>query len=514
MDGFAAVDFGLAREVLQRGIAALYAIAFVSTLNQFRPLLGERGLLPAPELLGWARATARASAHASRRARYRLRPTMFRYLRYTDARLVALCLAGLVMAATLVAGIPQLGPPWVPMLCFLALWLGYMSIVSIGQTFYGFGWEMLLLEAGFLAAFLGSNDQPPTVVVIVLFWWLVFRLEFGAGMIKIRGGREWRDLTALMYHHETQPMPGPLSRQAHLLPRWFHRGEVVGNHVAQLVVPWFLFAPLLGLVVPGPIPALVGAGAAAVVIATQLWLVLTGNFAWLNWATIVLAFSAIGVPATALRGGDAGPGAAGAASPLPGTIDGVPIAWLVVTCAVGALYLWLSVAPVQNLVARRQLMNASFNRWQLANAYGAFGSVTKQRIEIVVEGTMDADPDRAHWEEYGFKGKPGDLRRVPRPFAPYHLRLDWLMWFLPLGRSLDEWFTTFLVRLLDADPATLRLLGHDPFDGGRPRFVRAVSYRYRFATRAEHRADGARWVRDRERLVVPPIGADAAQRGA
>ena len=117
---------------------------------------------------------------------------------------------------------------------------------------------MLLLEAGFLAAFLGSDSQPPSTVVIVLFWWLVFRLEFGAGMIKIRGGREWRDLTALTYHHETQPMPGPLSRQAHLLPRWFHKGEVIGNHFAQLVVPWFLFAPILGLWVPGPVPAIVG----------------------------------------------------------------------------------------------------------------------------------------------------------------------------------------------------------------------------------------------------------------
>ena len=191
----------------------------------------------------------------------------------------------MIVGAALVLGIPQLGPPWVPMLCFLALWLGYMSIVSIGQTFYSFGWEMLLLEAGFLAAFLGSDGQPPSTVVIVLLWWLVFRLEFGAGMIKIRGGREWRDLTALMYHHETQPMPGPLSRQAHLLPRWFHRGEVIGNHFAQLVVPWFLFAPLVGLWVPGPVPGIVGAAAAAIVIATQLWLVVTGNFAWLNWAT-------------------------------------------------------------------------------------------------------------------------------------------------------------------------------------------------------------------------------------
>lgn len=478
MDGFAAVDFEFARQVLQRGIAGLFVVAFVSTLNQFRPLVGEHGLLPAPELLDWAR---------SRRGRRLLRPTVFLHVRYTDRRLTALCAAGIVVAGALVAGIPQLGPPWVPMLCFLALWLGYMSITSIGQTFYGFGWEMLLLEAGFLAAFLGSNDQPPPVVVIVLFWWLVFRLEFGAGMIKIRGGREWRDLTALMYHHETQPMPGPLSRQAHLLPRWFHRGEVLGNHFAQLVVPWFLFAPILGLWVPGPVPAIVGATAAAIVIATQAWLVLTGNFAWLNWMTIVLAFSAVGVPLGQQ------------------STRGMPLYWVVITGAVGALFVALSWWPLRNLFARRQLMNASFNRWQLANAYGAFGTVTTERIEIVVEGTTDEDPDAATWREYAFKGKPGDLHRIPRQFAPYHLRLDWLMWFLPLGRSLEDWFTVFLVRLLEGDAATLRLLHDDPFRGERPRWVRAVSYRYRFSTREEFRRTRTRWVRDRRRPVMGPV---------
>ncbi|MET0782274.1 MAG: lipase maturation factor family protein [Microbacterium sp.] len=493
MDGFAAVDFEFARQVLQRGIAALYLVAFVSTLNQFRPLLGERGLLPAPELLEWAR--------SSKRALRLLRPTLFRWVGYTDRRLVALCAAGILVAAALVCGIPQLGPPWVPMIAFLLLWVGYMSIVSIGQTFYSFGWEMLLLEAGFLAAFLGSDSQPPPTVVIVLFWWLVFRLEFGAGMIKIRGGSEWRDLTALMYHHETQPMPGPLSRQAHLLPRWFHRGEVLGNHFAQLVVPWFIFVPILGLWVPGPVPSIVGAVAAGIVIATQLWLVATGNFAWLNWATIVIAFSAVGVPGLGQAQGQI-------AEPVqapPWIIDGIPIAWLVASSAVGALYVVLSWPAVRNLFARRQLMNASFNRLQLANAYGAFGTVTKQRIEIVVEGTTDEDPDAATWQEYSFKGKPGDLRRIPRQFAPYHLRLDWLMWFLPLGRSLDDWFTMLLIKLLEADPPTLRLLADDPFAGAPPRWVRAVSYRYRFTTRAEYRQSRARWHRDRRRGVMGPV---------
>ncbi|MDF2561045.1 MAG: lipase maturation factor family protein [Microbacterium sp.] len=489
VDGFAALDFGFAREVLQRGIAALYLVAFLSSLNQFRPLLGEHGLLPAPALLEWV------GQKAERRRM--LHPTLFSRIRYYDRRLVALCVAGIVVATLLVIGIPQWGPPWVPMLCFLALWLGYMSIVSIGQTFYSFGWEMLLLEAGFLAAFLGSHDQPPPTVVIVLFSWLVFRLEFGAGMIKIRGGREWRDLTALVYHHETQPMPGPLSRQAHLLPRWFHRGEVVGNHFAQLVVPFFLFAPLLSLWVDGPVPQIVGAVAASIVILTQAWLVLTGNFAWLNWATMIIAFSAIGLP---------GVGSADVTPPTdaPWILSGIPLYWVVITSTVGLLYVVVSVPAMRNLFARRQLMNASFNRWQLANAYGAFGTVTKERIEIVVEGS--ADEEGAEWREYEFKGKPGDVRRMPRQFAPYHLRLDWLMWFLPLGHSFDDWFTAFLVRLLEADAPTLALMRVDPFDGEPPRWVRAVSYRYRFATRAEKRAEGVVWVRSRRRVVVGPFG--------
>jgi len=479
MDGFAAVDFGFAREVLQRGIAALFLVAFLSTLNQFRPLLGERGLLPAPQLLEWV--------GASKSRRRMLRPTVFTRIRYTDRRLVTMCASGMLVAAALVAGVPQLGPPWVPMFCFLLLWGGYMSISSIGQTFYGFGWEMLLLEAGLLAAFLGSNDQPPPTVVIVLFWWLLFRLEFGAGMIKIRGGREWRDLTALTYHHETQPMPGPFSRQAHLLPRWFHQGEVVGNHFAQLVVPFFLFAPILSLWVPGPVPQIVGTAAAAVVVLTQLWLIVTGNFAWLNWATVVIAFSAVSWP--------------GAAA----VDDGIPVYWIVITSLVGILFVALSWPALRNLFAHRQLMNASFNRWQIANAYGAFGTVTKERIEYVVEGTTDADPATAAWHEYDFKGKPGDVKRIPRQFAPYHLRLDWLMWFLPLGQSLDDWFTMFLVRLLEADRPTLRMLRSDPFDGERPHWVRVISYRYRFATRAQRRETGAVWVRDRRHVLVRPI---------
>lgn len=453
--------------------AALYAVAFLSTLNQFPALLGERGLLPVPAFLDLARRLAR--------------PTLFRW-HYSDALLRAVCRAGITVAALLLIGLPQAGPPWLPMVAFLALWFLYMSIVNVGQTFYGFGWEILLLEMGFTVAFLGSDQTPPPTTILILITWLVFRLEFGAGMIKIRGGREWRDMTAMFYHHETQPMPGPLSRQAHLLPRPLHKVEVAGNHFAQLVVPFFLFAPQP-----------VASAAAGVIILTQLWLVASGNFAWLNWAAIILTFGAVA---------DSAVHAVFPFIPLEWHSGAeTPAWWLAVVVMVSVLLLVLSYRPLLNLFSRQQLMNASFNRWRLVNAYGAFGTVTKQRIEIVVEGTLDEEPDAPddRWLEYGFKGKPGDVRRLPRQWAPYHLRLDWLMWFLPLRTVHEEWFYAFLKKLLEADQATLGLLRQDPFDGERPRWVRARSYLYRFASREEYRETGDRWVRLLLYEAIPPL---------
>jgi len=458
---FDADGYELARQVLQRGIAAIFVIAFVSTAAQFPALLGEFGVLPVRRYLetGYARR----------------QPTVFRW-RYSDRMLRAVCIGGAAAAASVVLGLPQLAPSWVPMLVFLAMWGAYLSIVNVGQTFYSFGWESLLLEAGFTVAFLGSVDVAPPIVVLLLTRWLVFRLEFGAGLIKLRGDSAWRDLTALTYHHETQPMPNPLSRWAHLLPRWFHRFEVVANHVTQLVVPFFLFAPQ-------PVASV----AAGLIILTQCWLVLTGNFAWLNVITIVLAFSAVGDP-----------------WPSPDYAP-TPAWWVVVVLAASALLAVLGWWPLRNLFSRHQLMNASFNRWHLVNAYGAFGTVTRRRYEIVIEGTLAENPGEGDWVAYEFRGKPGDPRRVPRQFAPYHLRLDWLMWFLALGSRDERWFMALLEKLLRADAPTLRLLRTDPFGGEPPRAVRARRYLYRFATRDERRRSGDWWTRDDAGMLVPPV---------
>ncbi|KAE8763366.1 lipase maturation factor family protein [Georgenia thermotolerans] len=467
---FAAENYDAARFVLQRGIALVYVIAFVAALRQFRPLLGEHGLLPVPQFV------ARVPA--------RLAPSLFHW-RYSDRLLVAVAAVGALVAAALVLGLPQAGPPWVPLLAFLLVWALYLSVVNVGQVFYSFGWESLLLEAGFLAAFLGSDRVAPPLTVIVLFRWLVFRLEFGAGMIKMRGDPCWRDLTCLYYHHETQPMPNPGSWFFHHLPRPLHKVEVAANHVTQLVVPFLLFAPQP-----------VATAAAAVVVVTQGWLMLSGNFAWLNFLTMLLAFSAVGDGALDRL--------------LPWSVgtqahEPTPAWFAVVVLAVTALMVVLSYWPARNLVDRHQRMNASFNRWHLAGAYGAFGSITRRRDEVVVEGTEDDDPFTPDWHEYEFKGKPGRPGRLPRQWAPYHLRLDWGMWFLALGSpSQHRWFTVFLLRLLEADRPTLGLLRHDPFAGRRPRYVRARVFRYRFSTWEELRRTRQWWQRQERALLVAP----------
>ncbi|HLZ48264.1 MAG TPA: lipase maturation factor family protein, partial [Candidatus Limnocylindria bacterium] len=261
-----APDYWLARLVLERGLGAIYLVAFLVALRQFTPLLGERGLLPVREF----------TAHVP----FRVSPSLF-HLRYSDRLFRGCAWLGLALSALVVLGLPDTWPLPLELLPWLALWILYLSIVNVGQTFYSFGWETLLLEAGFLAIFLGPAWTFPPITVVYLARWLVFRLEFGAGLIKMRGDSCWRDLTCLYYHHETQPMPNPLSWYFHHLPRALHRIEVLGNHVAQLVVPWLLFAPQ-------PVATIAG----LIIAGTQSWLVLSGNFSWLNVITIVLAFSA------------------------------------------------------------------------------------------------------------------------------------------------------------------------------------------------------------------------------
>jgi hypothetical protein len=167
----------------------------------------------------------------------------------------------------------------------------------------------------------------------------------------------------------------------------------------------------------------------------------------------------------------------------------------------------LSVGPVLNLLSSGQLMNTAYNPLQIVNSYGAFGSITKERDEIVIEGTaVDDTGDPAVWRAYEFKGKPGDPARLPPQVAPYHLRLDWLMWFAAMSSPNDHpWFQALLLKLLEGDPATLALLRTNPFPNQPPRWVRAQLYRYRFTTPAERAATGDWWKRELVGSYFPAV---------
>lgn len=462
-------SYWYSRLIFERGLALIYLVGFLVAVNQFVPLLGERGLLPATRFVA--------------EVPFRSSPSLF-YLRATDAAFRAAAWAGVLLALVALTGLVQRRSGIAAALVWGLLWVLYLSFVNVGQTFYAFGWESLLLEVGFFTIFAGASNTPPQALLNWIYRWTLFRLMFGAGLIKLRGDPCWRDLTCLDYYFETQPMPNPLSWHFHWLPRSVLHGGVVVNHFVELIVPfgYFLPQPLAGI-------------AGLITIAFQGALIVSGNLSWLNYLTIVIAFT---------------------------TLDNRFLAWLPVsvpamrpepssqrfaTYALAVVVAILSVPPVLNMLSPGQVMNTAFNPLQIVNTYGAFGSITKERFEIVIEGTTDETlTERTVWREYELRGKPGDPSFRPPIVAPYHLRLAWLMWFAAMGSAQDEpWFPQLILHLLQGDREVLGLLRVNPFRGHPPEWIRATLYRYRFTTPEEHTATGRWWNRERVSDYFPAV---------
>ena len=455
-------------------------------MQQLLPLLGSHGLTPIPLYL--ERLADRAG---SRWAAFHRVPTLF-WLDASDGFLQAMAWLGVVLSLPVLLGFAN-------GVLLALLWALYMSFVHVGQVWYGFGWEIQLLETGFLAIFLCPPldprpfpRRPPPIAIIWLLRWLAFRIMLGAGLIKLRGDSCWRDLTCLYYHYETQPIPNPLSRSLHFMPHWFNRSGVLFNHLTELVAPWFVF---------GPRPARLAAG--VLMTAFQVFLILSGNLSFLNWLTLVPVLACFD-DAFLMR---LLPGRLVRASLHAEVVARPSRVQQVVAAGVAALVAILSVAPVSNLLSGHQVMNTSFDPLDLVNTYGAFGSVGRERDEIVLEGTNDAVPgDDADWRPYEFKCKPGDPMRRPCVISPYHYRLDWLMWFAAMSRPEAYPWTLHLVwKLLHNDRDTLGLLANDPFPDAPPRFIRASLYRYRFAPPGD--PSGAWWTRERLGTWLPPLSA-------
>jgi hypothetical protein len=471
------------RELLLRSLGLIYLVAFACLFFQAKALFGDQGLLPREVFLESYRATtAPDTSHL-----FQL-PTVFWWLK-GDLWLSLLSLLGLVLSAFLVVG-------WGSSISLFVLWALQLSFMHVGQTFYSFGWEILLLEVGFLAVFLASakgprvSDAPaPSLLLIIALRWVVFRLMLGAGLIKLRGDPCWTELSCLQTHYETQPNPHPLSWWIHQAPDWFHQLGVLINHFVELVVPFGLF---------GPRRLRHFAGACTVLF--QGVLILSGNLSFLNWLTIVVTLIcfddswwrmlAAGIARICRKAGLVGQRVIAHLGAvllqcdnrlLVGRERVVSKLRQVMTVAYILVVLALSLNPLMNFLGPRQHMNRSYEPFHLVNSYGAFGSVGRERLEIIIEGTDDAPGPEAKWKAYEFPCKAGAVDRAPCVVTPYHHRLAWQMWFAAQeGPSENPWLVHLAAQLLENRPEALKLVSHNPFVDSAPLALRMRLFRYRF----------------------------------
>jgi hypothetical protein len=533
-------SYGLTRWLVFRLLGIVYVFAFLGIIYQGPALLGSHGLTPVGQLVDRAHALGMTFVDL---------PSVFMW-NASDTALAAWAYIGLAIALAVALGYANM-----PML--LALWLIYGSYERVGQTWWGFGWEIQILETTLLAAFMAHPwdprplaAKPPPVTSIVLMRWLVFRIMLGAGLIKLRGDTCWLELTCLDAHFETQPIPNPASAWFHHLPHAVHATGVAFNHVVEIVAPWFIF---------GPRKLRLAAGVAMA--AFQVVLIVSGNLAFLNWLTLVPILACFDddfvlrctpkrvrawlqarlAPAVARDGEQLAIGLGvglfvvlhWAATDwltaehqvwLGCALAGAVLGYVVARrrrfeaalgvpldghqLAVGvfaALVIVKSGAVVDNLASHKQAMNRNYDRLELVNTYGAFGSVGMERHELVIEGTLAEDPATAEWRAYELPCKPGALDRRPCILGPYHRRLDWLIWFSAMEDHVtDPWMLHLVWKLLDGDRTIRTLFAVDPFAGKAPRWIRIRRFVYHLAPLG---AD-TWWTRDGEQMWLPPVSLD------
>ena len=469
--------------VFLRGLGVVYLVAFASLRTQILGLIGHDGILPAREFLD-------AVAHQLGPERYWLAPTVC-WWQAGDGFLQGVCGAGTVAAILLILDVA-------PAACLAVLWASYLSLATVGREFLWFQWDSLLLEAGFLAIWLAplrvrprpAQDPPPSRLVVWLLRWLLFRLVFSSGAVKLASGDPtWRQLTALTYHYETQPLPTWIGWYAHQLPARVHAWSCGAMLVIELIIPWLIFAPRRGRRL-----------ACAGMVFLQALIAATGNYTFFNLLTIALCVLLLDDGAwpcwwkEVWQRAQARTGRA-ASHCWP--------TWM--TVPVGGFLLALTAVPMAGLAGARTPLTSLYGElsaFRFVNSYGLFAVMTTVRHEIVVEGSDDG----TEWRAYEFTDKPGDLRRRPRFIAPHQPRLDWQMWFAALGSvRQNPWFLRLCERLLEGSPAVLALLARNPFPASPPRYLRCLLYDYRFTEAAARRADGAWWRRELRGRYCPTL---------
>lgn len=449
-------------------LSLCFFLAFYSLSKQVLGLYGSRGISPIGDLLHLVQNRSKAS-------QYLYIPTIFWYSS-SDKTLKNATLLGCILAILCFLD-------FFPALLLLALTLLYLSFTSVGSEFLSFQWDALLVEVGFIG-FLIALQSPPAALVVALGWFMLFRLLFSSGMVKLLSHcPEWKGLTAMKFHYETQPLPNKGGFYAHHFLKNWYKIVTVFVYLFELVVPFFIFG--------GNFLRLIGA---LLSILFQLLIMATGNYAFFNFLTIALCTLLIDDKYLAWTG-------------LHASINAfTPNLFLTFILSMAAILLLLvnGVMLASVFVPARfaEPLLYWFRHFQLVNSYGLFAVMTVERNEIILEGSQDGK----NWKEYEFKWKPGDLSIPPLQVAPLHPRLDWQMWFASLGSYQNSpWFYQLLARMLQGSKDVLELFKTNPFPTTPPKFIRAQFYAYHFNTLEDKQVTGKWWKRKYLREYAPPF---------
>src|SRR5205809_1966712 len=491
-----------ARRWFLRALGVIYLIAFVSLWVQVDGLIGSDGMSPVNQFLPAVHAQLGKDAYA-------ILPTLC-WFSTSNAFLHFLCGGGAVLSTLLIFGIA-------PALSLVALFAFYLSLTIAGQTFLSFQWDVLLLETGFLSIFLAPwrlwpgeliclpGSPPPATAAPVsraglfLLKFLLFKLMLMSGVVKLTSGDDcWWNLTALDYHYWSQPLPTVFAWWADKSPEWFKHFSVAFCLVVEIIVPFFIWAPRR--------PRLIAAG---LMIFLQIVIAVTGNYCFFNLLTIALCLllidnSVVRAPQSreALRHTRRAP----SGRALPDQLRSyATIAVILLTLPINVWLIFTAFRPDADWPRSLVAIYGRLQSFRIVNGYGLFRVMTKDRDEIVIEGSADG----IDWLPYEFKWKPGDVMRAPGWCAPHQPRLDWQMWFAALGSYRENpWFGRLIVRLLQGSRDVNQLLAKNPFPHDPPRYLRAMFYRYRFTTLRERRETGAWWKREQLREYLPTVSLD------
>ena len=454
--------------LFRRLLGLVYLFAFWSLARQVAGLIGHDGILPASEYMNQIREWVAGQQIGI--DRFRLFPTLA-WISTTDAFLTGLSIAGIVLSLLLILGVT-------PLAVLPLLWILYLSLSTVGQDFFTYQWDALLLETGFLAIFVAPvvwldrlrDARPLPRLGKWLLLWLLFRLTVGSGAIKLASGDPtWRNLTALTFHYYTQPIPTPVAWYVQRLPVWFHKATTAA------VIGLELFAPLLFVG-----PRRLRITACWLLVGLQAGIALTGNYAFFSLLSASLCVLLLDdrpfarfLPALPDPPASPAPPALRTSRVRRSLLIAVAIVALPVSIVNFGRSFRVQISAL-NLAAPLVELTFPFHS---INTYGLFAVMTTTRPEIIVQGSEDG----VEWKTYEFRYKAGDMNRRPPWVAPHQPRLDWQMWFAALGSYEGEpWFQRFCLKLLEGSPDVLALLERNPFPGRPPRYVRAELYQYEF----------------------------------